>query len=325
MNRRTIERQRRILRRAIRRGERTPQDLETFDAEHEIRREPEPASEPASPFVLPSGKPLELRDLWAGQSLFILCGGPSIRSLDLTQLQRRGIMTFGINNSPTVMRTNFMVFVDQPRKFHDGIWYDGGCLKFCPTRQFTKPIRRKLPDGTFEYPRFLNRFGDTVDVTPRDCPGVVGYERNAFLDYDRYLSEPTINWGHSLKSSRRNPSVPRILNSMLAVLKISYVLGFRVLYLLGADFHMDPANPYGFEQQKDASQCRSNNQSYESLATILGELAPRFRAAGLSVFNCNPESHLTVFPHCPYDEAIRRASDHVAQDPLDASGWYELN
>lgn len=325
LNRRAVERQRRILGRAVRRGEQPAGAIADFEAQHPEVFSTAPPEKPPTPFTLPNGEPLDLRNLWAGQAVFLLCGGPSIRSLDLSRLLRRGIMTFGINNSPTLFRTHFQMFVDQPKKFHDGIWLDGGCLKFCPTRMMGRHIRRKLPSGTFEVIRRLDATGTMSDVTPRDCPGVVGYERNASLNYDTFLSEPTVNWGHSKKSWQRNKAVPRILNSMLAVLKICYLLGFRIVYLLGADFQMDPACPYGFGQAKDAGQCASNNGGYQSLATILGELRPRFEAAGFRVFNCNPASRLAVFPHVPFGQAVGLASDHVPQDPLDAAGWYELN
>ena len=52
------------------------------------------------------------------------------------------------------------------------------------------------------------------------------------------------------------------------------------------------------------------------------KLKPHFDAYGFKVFNCNPNSRLTVFPHLSYDEAIKRSTDHLSIDTEISHGMY---
>jgi hypothetical protein len=158
----------------------------------------------------------------------------------------------------------------------------------------------------------------------RDMPGVIGLHREADFNPSRWLSEPVINWGNSKKCANRN-NWPNVLNVMFCALKIAYAIGFRVVYLLGCDFSMDISQPYAFGQTKNIEGVASNNNCYRMMNDImLPALLPHFRDADYSVFNCNPNSGLTVFPHVPYTEAIAAASDHVPQGTLSADGWYDI-
>ena len=333
---RAIRRQYRILQRAVRRGERSAADLEAYAAEHAatlagseaddagdetptIPHSPPDASA-ATPFSQPDGKPIHLRDFYAGSPVFLILSGPSLRNVDLSLLNKRGVITFGVNNSPAVLRTNLWTFVDKPQKFHDAIWRDPAVMKFVPTRHIAKPIRQKTPTG-FEFLHRTHEAGRSP-VKCGEMPGVVCYERNAYFEPSRWLEEPSINWGNSLKSSRRNRN-HRCLNTMFAVLKICHWLGFKAVYLVGCDFHMTADRPYGFDQGGDANKAESNNNGYRVMSAMLEELKPRFDAAGFHVFNCTPDSGLTVFPYVPYIEAVRSAVKHVPQDPLDTAGWYD--
>ena len=41
------------------------------------------------------------------------------------------------------------------------------------------------------------------------------------------------------------------------------------------------------------------------------KLKPYFDSFGYEVYNCNQKSRLQVFPHLPYEEAIKRATEHL--------------
>ena len=43
---------------------------------------------------------VSLCDFYRGRHAFLVLSGPSLASMDLTQLARRGIVTMGVNNSP---------------------------------------------------------------------------------------------------------------------------------------------------------------------------------------------------------------------------------
>ena len=319
---RAIQREHRILGRAVRRGEKPADELAEYERKHaNILGIDSPPEDPlATPFQTRDGKPLHLRDVYHGSPLFIVLSGPSLASLDLSLLNRRGVVTFGVNNSPSLFRPNFWTFVDKPMKFHDAIWRDPFTTKFVPTRHFRKPLREKV-GGEFRLLHY-DPPNHSFPVPCSDMPGVVGYERNADFVATRWLSEPSINWGNSLRSSGRNRN-HRCLNTMFAVLKIAYWLGFRIVYLLGCDFRMAADRPYAFAQGGDDGKAASNNNGYAVMQMMFEELKPHFDAAGFHVFNCTPGSGLTVFPHVAYERAVASATRGVPQDPLDTAGWYD--
>lgn len=288
-----------------------------------------------TPFIDRYGRPLFLSGQWAGCSAFLILSGPSINSLDLSLLNRRGIATIGVNNSPALFRPNIWTYVDRANKFHQSIWLDPAVMKVVPDRHLDKPLRQKIvgANGKSTFIQMLKSLppdplhpdatAKTALATPRDMPNVVGCRRSPNFDPATWLAEPTVNWGNSKRSAHRNGH-PHILNVMLMATKLAYAMGFRTLYLLGCDFAMDARQPYAFQQAKDPGGCGANNGSYRVLNDLFELLKPKFDAAGYQVFNCNPRSGLTVFPFCHYRQAIEAATAHVAQDPLDTEGWYEL-
>lgn len=317
---RAIRRERRILGRAVRRGEQPASAIMEFESRHPAIF-PQPEPEPKTPFMLPDGRPVDLRGLYRGGAVFIVLSGPSLKTLDLSLLSRRGIVTFGVNNSPAIVRTNLWTHVDPVRKFHDGIWLDPACLKFVPSRFLQRTLCTRDQDGKIV--TMTRRSEDTLaPVRPCDCPAVVGYERNAYFNPPLWLQEHTINWGNSRNSARHNKNI-RSLNTMFAVLKIAYVLGFRIVYLLGCDFTMSSDEPYAFQQIKNSGAVAANNNGFHVMEQMFRELKPRFDQAGFSVFNCNPNSGLTIFPFVNYRRAIESATNLVPQDPLRTDGWYE--
>jgi hypothetical protein len=283
--------------------------------------------------------------MYRNSSVFIVLSGPSLTTFDLSLLSRRGIVTFGVNNSPAVVRPNLWTHVDPQLKFHEAIWRDPAILKFTPVVErgkkvsYNRTLRRKI--GIDEYGRA--KFEDLKSssgqpVKALDMPRVVGYRRAPCFDPDKYLSEPLVNWGNSKKSANQNNG-PRTLNVMFAILKIAYSLGFRDVYLLGCDFAMSPEQPYAFNELKAARRVpdegeperersdaagavRGCNNAYRVMDGMFGELQERFLPAGFRVWNCFEDSGLTAFPFMAYEQAIELASGDVPQDPLDCAGWY---
>ena len=174
-------------------------------------REPEQALDL---LVNRKGKPAGLYNLYQAGTLFMVLSGPSLNTLDLSLLTRRGVITMGVNNSPSIVRTQLWTHVDPAKKFHHGIWRDPSILKIMPERKFRERLREKKTDGTFA----------DLKTKAVDHPGVVGYKRNANFDPHNWLWEPTVNWGNSEKSAQKN-GYPRILNVMLASVRIAFYLG----------------------------------------------------------------------------------------------------
>lgn len=277
-----------------------------------------------SPFLDPATqRPVFLNAFGQNAAAFVVLGGPSLSEIDLSLLSRRGTWSIGVNNAPTLVRTNAWTSVDPPSKFHSAIWLDPAITKFVHRRFLQRQLRTQLPDG--EFAPLMDATNPKRPILVAEMPGVVAIDRNADFEPSRWLSEPSINWGHSKRSMLRGRGrYPHVLNSMLCVLKITYALGFKIVYLLGADFSMDVAKPYAFDQAKSQGACQSNNSAYPKLGQMLGLLQPHFLAAGFRVFNCNPASNLTVFPFVSYTDAIAAATSHIPQGVLSAAGWYNI-
>jgi hypothetical protein len=251
---------------------------------------------------------------------FLLLSGPSARTLDLTKLQQRGCFTVAINNAAALHRPQAWTFVDPPDKFHHSIWRDPGVLKFVQWRFRDRTLRVKRPDGKFEFMQ-IHDGGKQRLAKVDDMPGVILCDRNADFCPERWLPEQSLNWGNSKKSAMRN-KFPTILNSMFMSVKLCYSLGFRVVYLLGCDFSMTAESRYAFAEQAKPEAVASNMNSYRQLNEFFGRLKPHFDSAGFRIFNCNPQSGFTVFPHLSYSEAVRSATAGIDQT-MDTVGWYE--
>jgi SAM-dependent methyltransferase len=235
-----------------------------------------------------------LGDLFRGSAAFLVCGGPSLVTHDLAQLELRGVLTMALNNAATIIRPRLWCSVDDPGHFSDCIWRDPGIFKFVPMSHFEKGFlvrneeERLIPSG--------ERVGD--------MPGVFGFRRNEHFVAERWLYEDTFNWGnrgdrvdaHGNKGSR---------SVMYPALRLLYHLGVRKVYLLGCDFRMELGKQnYAFEQDRSRNSVNGNNHSYQVLNSRLGHLKPHFEAAGFSVFNCTANSGLTVFPHREFGAAV---------------------
>jgi hypothetical protein len=231
---------------------------------------------------------------YRGASLFIVCNGPSLASgnFDLSLLKRPGIMTYGMNNGARTIRPNFWSCVDDPKRFLKSIWLDPTITKFVPHAHAEKPI-------------FDNEKWQDTNQLVGQCPNVIYYHRNEKFMADRFLFEDTINWGNSGDNGGGR-------SVFLPVLRIAFLLGFRKIYLLGADFKMSENYTYHFDEQRSKGAVNGNNNTYDRLKDqYLPELKPYLEAEGVEIYNCNPDSNLKVFDFMDYREAIRRASSDL--------------
>lgn len=265
----------------------------------------------ASAIVDRFGRPAAIENLFLGGHVFLVLGGPSLRELDLSPLHDRGVVSFAVNNVAAWLRPTIWTYGDTTGKFHDVIWHDPGIMKLVPLPKLDNPIRTKRPDGRFEL----------TGVVPRGLPNVFGVKRNSTFDPPTWLTENTINWGNGKKAAAKNGHT-RVLSTMLQAVRLCYYLGFRYVYLLGADFRMNPGRLYAFDESKHDGAVRSNNNAYLQLETLFRLLRPRFDAAGFRVFNCNARSGLTAFDHLPYNAALEAARSAMPA-AIDTVGWYK--
>ena len=252
--------------------------------------------QPVPMFFTREGAHLSLIGHYRGGHAFLICNGPSFASLDRTQLNKPGIMTFGINNGPKTYRPNFWTCVDDPVRFLKSIWLDPKITKFVPQAHFEKPI-------------FDNETWEVMKTRVGECPNVIGYRRNEKFVAERFLFESSFNWGNH-KDFGGGRSV------MLPALRILFLLGFRKVYLLGCDMKMTEKYAYHFDEQRSKGAVNCNMSTYDRLKSdYLPALKPVFDAEGFNVFNCNPNSELKVFPYLPFEDAIKEATKDLGDVP----------
>lgn len=230
---------------------------------------------------------VDLGGHFQGQSAFFVGGGPSLNLIDTSQL--KSFITYTVNNTISIFQSTIWSVVDPPHitRFPESAWESYVTLKIVP-RAF----------ANLEY---------TSGKLIRNCPAIYYFRRNCRFRAERFLSEPTFNWGND-KDMRDEIGFFGGRSVMLPAIKIMYYLGIRTIYLIGCDFHMAPSAPYAHSQLKDETGCKSNNAKFMVLDARFRLLLPHFAAAGLKIFNCTKPSGLTAFPYLPYDEAVAQCS-----------------
>lgn len=252
-------------------------------------------------------------DMYRGSAAFLVLGGPSFAKLNHESLNSPGILTMGINNSVKTFRPNLWMCVDNPESFIMSTWMDPTITKFVPFDHAEKLL-------------FDNNKWEMTNIKVGQCPNVFYYRRNEHFSADQFLFEDTFNWGnhsnlcqcgfwrpdHKKTKAKKITVCPecgeRAFGSrsvFLPSIRMLYFLGVRTIFLLGCDFDMDLGKDnYHFDQKRSPSSVDSNNCSYKMLARRFEELNPVFEKMGLSVFNCNVDSKLDVFPKVYFGDAM---------------------
>jgi hypothetical protein len=237
---------------------------------------------------------------------FLVCGGPSLSTLDIEQLRGRGICSLAVNNAAGYAPVTAWTFSDPQYKFHHGCFLDPKLITFAPTPKLGKHLRIKHPD----YPDGFT----FTDMRLADCPNTWGYGRRTLLDTDSFLTTDYAHWGWGGKQGEdRSFSA---LNTMFCGLRLVHYMGARTIYLLGVDFKKEPDAFYAWKQEK------GGGGAWKKSARLMERLKPHLEHHGVKVFNCNPTSALEVFAHTPYNEALTACRYPVPEEPFDLSGWY---
>ena len=250
-------------------------------------------------FFTGDGRPAYLNGLYAGRSAFLIAGGPSFaddKAFPKEPLQAPGVITMAVNNAPKVLRPTLWTSVDVPEHFIRSIWLDPRIMKFCAYAHIDKHLLDNdsaVRNGTLYTPK---ETWVTLPDTPKTCPNTFFYARDGRFDAETFLTSSLFNWGNDGKTGRRSV--------LLVALRQLIVLGITRIFLLGVDFNMTATNTYSFDQGRLDPSVRKNNLTYKALQNWFTALRPKLEAAGVRVFNCNPESRLTAFDHLPYHEAL---------------------
>ena len=258
-------------------------------------------SQPAV-FFTPQMENAWLGHAYQGATAFLVCGGPSARDIDLKALSATpGVVTMAVNNAAQGWRPHLWCGLDEPHRFLNSIWLDPGIQKFYPLAYQDMPLR------------------EHTGKTPLDCPNTWFIRRNDKFDAKTWLNEDTINWGQEGSDTVRGGR-----STMVAALRILYILGFKRVYLVGADFKMDPKKAYNHDQVVDAAVAAKNNSLFEYLNGLFTSLQVEFLHHGFEVFNTTQISGLTAFPYCSFIDARAQATNDSKVNPRESSaGLYD--
>lgn len=297
-----------------------------------------------------------LRDTLAGGPAFLVCGGPSAKTLPLERLAERGPWSLAVNNAAGfgALSPNAFVCSDPPSKFCDGIWMDPNVMKFIPTPKMNKKrgrLRRKLSEshmvpcgkkcakgghdkcgGTKLWEEWFEPLMiDGKRMSARHAPNVWVFERRSWMSPDdSFFLEQSAAWGNNDAGVERTGEEKTVC-TMLIGMRILYYLGARTIYLVGIDFQMNPSagltDNYSFGEDRTPKNCQDNNGQFVVVNDWLCRMADGgvFERFGVEIFNCNPNSGLRAFPHVPFDVAIMHSKENLPQEPFDLKGWYAKN
>lgn len=258
------------------------------------------------------GESVYLENFYRGSHCFLVCSGPSLNNIDLSLLNQRGIVTMGINNSWSTYKPMLWTCVDDPGNFLDIGWKDPSILKFTPISHVNKNLQVKEDSGVFRSSQFK----------VKEMPSVLYFRRNEKFDAQNFLNQNTINWGNKDKEKDDLGNVGG-RSVMLAAIRILYYLGFRRVYLLGADFKMESGKDnYAFKQDRSISSINGNNSTYKTLNSRFDSLKPIFDSLNYKIYNCNKDSGLKSFSYMSYENALQRAAGKFKKT-IDTEGWYD--
>lgn len=228
-----------------------------------------------------------LMDSYKGCSVFLLCGGPSLAQMPLEQLNQTGIMVAAVNSAANLYRPHLWFMVDEPKKeFPESLWRDPAVMKF--TRADHKRKRLKTPEG------------DPGSLMVHQCPGTYFFSVTSGFTPESFLDKPNPAW--EIRAGKTKRSV------MLVAVRLLYWLGFRTVYLLGADFHYRPEKTYADAPNKGSSDCGSNNNTMHVLNEWFHRLRPEFEKRGFHIYNSTPQSRLTAFDYVDFEAAVTQCS-----------------
>lgn len=285
----------------------SPSDIQAFQ---QILKSTKPARSGLR-LITARGDTVSLSQFYAGRSAFLVLSGPSLNQLDLEQLNQRGIVSMGVNNSWAVHRPNLWCCVDPPNRFLDAGWKDPGILKFIPSSLMNAKLGVQNPDGTIRESAFR----------VRQMPGVFGFRRADAFDHRTFLIDDAVHWG-CLEGDQDAVSIQGKRSVMLVALRMLHYLGFSRVFLLGCDFTMSDEQKYAFDEGRSANAIKHNNALYASLAKRFDAMREHFKKHNYQVYNCSPGSQLESFERMQFSEAIELARAECGTN-LNSAGWYE--
>jgi hypothetical protein len=87
---------------------------------------------------------------------------------------------------------------------------------------------------------------------------------------------------------------------------------------------MTPDSKYSFDEGRTKGAINNNLHTYNRIITEYGPGIKKYAdPLGYEIYNCNPTSKLTCFPHKPFEEAVKEALSGIGPtDIIQTKGMY---
>ena len=204
-------------------------------------------------------KVVDLKDMYLGESLFLIGGSPLIHEENIKRLQEPGIFTMAMNNAATIVHPNFWVGGDRPECYSPDILTDVSILKFAVGGK-----------QTF------------------DCYGIPWHERPSTL----FMRCGNEGFTHDNLFSHHDKIV-WWNNTWWIALSLAWTLGFRTIYMVGSAFTISTDKQYAWDTKLEDKYVNINKGFYEQTAKLMIQHRASYRKAGMSLRNCCKPSILT--------------------------------
>jgi len=242
-----------------------------------------------------AGESVDLSEHFRGQPLVLVMGGPSLLDEDLFALRESGVMTLGVNNSWAVFRPHLWCALDSPGNFLSQGWRDPRIMKFAPVGAYRRRLREKTKSGF-----------RTLSLTAGRAPNTFFYKPASGFVPDTFFSSPVFCTG-SHNRQRDATGIRGFRSSFLIALRLAVYLGFRDLYLIGADFRMpgsEEGPQYADGDTHEPRLVKHNNALYRALSRRMRALAPELIRRDVRLTNCTPRSGLEGVSHRPLRDVL---------------------
>lgn len=232
----------------------------------------------------------DLSNLYAGSdcAAFIVGGAPSLDGQNPSILERRGIVSFAVNNAGLVFRPTYVVCSDMPECLSKNILFDPSIVKFASDAFHGVAVRKGDP-------RIFAQ-----------CPATMFYSPD-----DQLSSIP----GRSILQMTR--MLPYMRNSLMHAFCIVASLGFRRIYLCGSDFYAGKPGERsyaGSNEGLDDVKRSWNENLYRQQVVSLLDMRMEFSRHGIDLVDTSANSKIagaSSYSWRPLSEAVEEESSKI--------------
>lgn len=217
----------------------------------------------------------DLSGLFRGQPIFILGGSPELNKLPLDLLGSSRLPTLALNNVPYVYpRPTMWLTADKPSCFGGHFFASSDVLKFA----------------------YMNHKDEVVEATGKtvkEHPSMFLYTAVEAQELqDVFTEQVPFAWWKSV--------FPIAVQMCLR-------MGAKRIYLVGCSFHNRVGAAYAWDAKLTSAQADYSQKTYDGDAWRLLNWAPMFRARGIEIVSCTPNSRANGFlPYVDLKDAINR-------------------